>query len=183
MAHIPLPWRSAATTDGDVRRVLGKLEASGKDIPIVRLVANWEQGFRPFVLMADALLSRGRLTPATREVAVLRIAATLDLPYEWNEHVPMSERAGVTDDQRAALARKLPPSEELFDEEQRLALEVVDAVLEEGPPPAALWAEACERLGEQAALELVFGVAWWGGFVPVVTRSLMPLAEGAVEAD
>jgi alkylhydroperoxidase family enzyme len=182
MTHVPLPWRSSATTDGDVQRVLGKLEASGKDIPIVRLVANWEQGFRPFVLMADALLARGRLAPATREVVVLRIAATLGLQYEWDEHVPMSERAGVTIDQREAMHRKLPPSEDVFDDEQRLALKVVDVVLAQGPPSADLWGEACAHLGEQAALELVFAVAWWGGFVPVVTRSLMPLAEGADEA-
>lgn len=177
MTRHPLMWQSSQTTEGERHRVLSKLEASGKDIAIVRLVANWESGFRPFILMADALLTKGEMSPKTREVAVLRMAATLGLEYEWEEHVPISERVGVTAEQRQALKRGGEFSSELFDRDQRIAIEVVDAVLEGGELEPAKWDALCDTIGEQAALELVFGIAWWAGYIPIVSRVLFPLTE------
>lgn len=171
-----LPWQTSGTTEGERQRVLSKLEESGKDLAIVQLVANWESGFRPFILMADALLSKGCLDPAIREICVLRMASTLDLDYEWQEHFPMAERAGVSPEQRESLRIGGVLPHLLFDEEQLTAAAMVDTIIAGVELTPSEWDNACDVMGDQAALELVFAVAWWAGFIPILTRILFPLA-------
>jgi hypothetical protein len=175
----PVLLASSATAEGETARLLGKLEQSGRDIPIIRVVANWPPGFRPFVLMADALLSKGVLAPTTREFVVLHIAARQGLDYEWDEHVTMSAAAGVTDGQRAALRDgSIPPADggTDFTAADIAAITFADQLLVPEPVTPARWDAACTALGEDAAREIVFAVAWWGGYVTVVARSLVSLA-------
>lgn len=176
MRH-PVRRRSSADTVGDVQRVLGKLESSGRDLAIVRAAANWDSGLRPFVLMADALLIRGRLRPDVREACVLHIAAVLALDYEWDEHLPMARRAGLTHEQLAALRRGDREDESLFDLDQRRALDVVDEYLRRHEVCSATWDAGCEQLGEDEMAELMFAIAWWAGFVPVIARTLVALSD------
>jgi 4-carboxymuconolactone decarboxylase len=183
MQH-PVRLRSSDTTDGETARVLGKLERSGKDLPIIRVVANWPAGFRPFVLMADALISRGVLPPRTREIVVLHIAAREGLAYQWNEHVPMSAAAGVSGQQRAALrGGTVPAVGDDFTVAEVAAITFADLLMEQAPVTTGAWDTACAVLGEDAAREVVFAVAWWGGYVPVVARSLVALALGDQERE
>jgi alkylhydroperoxidase family enzyme len=177
MTRHALPLRSSSTTTDDIQRVLGKLEASGRDIPIVRLVANWEPGFRSFIQMADALMTKGSLPAEMRELCVLHIAARRGLSYEWSEHVPMSAAAGVTDEQRDALQANRTDDEELFTFHQRLGLNVISQILNSGTIEPDTWDETVDNLGVDQALELVFVYAWWGGFAAVATQVLLPLSD------
>lgn len=175
----PVAPRSAADTSGDVQRVLGKLESLGRSPDIVRMVANWTPGFRPFVLTSDALLFRGFLAPQTRECIVLCIAALRDDKYEWDEHVPMSAKVGITTSQHDAIAAAggqwhlLP--DDLFDDQQRAAARLAQNVLLDDEIELDVWDATCDVLGRDAALEVIFAVAWWGGYVATLTRSLMHL--------
>jgi alkylhydroperoxidase/carboxymuconolactone decarboxylase family protein YurZ len=178
MQH-PVRQLTSAQTEGDTHRVLAKLEATGKDIPIIGVVANWPQGFRPFVLMADALLSKGSLTPRTRELVVLHIAARLGLTYEWDEHARISIAAGVTDAERSALSGGDLPADGICSAAELAALRFADLLMDAAALQADEWDRACDELGEDAAFELVFAVAWWGGFVPVVAQNLVALSLGA----
>lgn len=177
----PVQLRTSQSTDGDTSRVLGKLEHNGNDIPIVRVVANWDAGFRPFVLMADALLHRGTLPPRRRELVVLHIAARLGLDYEWHEHVAISVAAGVTEDQRAALhSGAVPLPSDGFSAQDVTAIDFADRLLDpENELDQSTWDSVCAVLGEAESREIVFAVAWWAGFVPVIARSLVPLALAA----
>lgn len=176
MTEPRLRFRTSTDTDGEVQRVLGKLEESNRALPIVRLVANWESGFRPFVLMADALLVKGKLDPVAREIVVLYISVFLGLEYEWEEHEPIARRAGVNGEQIAALEGGGLPEGHPFTESQLMALAVVHELLVNREVSPTTWDSACDLLGESVAVELVFAVAWWGGFVPVAVRALFPLA-------
>jgi 4-carboxymuconolactone decarboxylase len=175
----PLRLRSSANTSGEVQRVLSKLEASGLDLDIVALMANWQPGFRSFILMADSLLNRGVLAPELRELAVLHIAKSLELTYEWHEHVPIARRAGVTDVQIQAIdeGRWRSGGVTCFSSEGLMVLRCADELATTGRLSASLWERACATLGQAATLEVVIGFAWWGGFVRVVIESLMPLAD------
>jgi alkylhydroperoxidase family enzyme len=163
-----LPFRTSADTDGEVRRVLEKLEASGLDIPIVKLLANSSAGFRPYILMSDALMNRGAFPPLERELVILLLAATRATAYEWDEHVPMSARAGVTDEQRAAIATGDVDAKELFTEPQRLALRLGAVLWADGFLGEVDWEEATAAWGPEGALDLVLIVAWWGHAVPAL---------------
>jgi len=169
--HRSLPRRTAADTDGDVARVLGKLEASGQDLLILRLLANSPNAFRPFVLFADALLNRAALPRSVMEVVILWLAQHHRAPYEWEEHEPMALRAGLRPAQIDALRTGALPAD-LFDDGDRLAVDVARALTERGDVPPELWSAAVERWGDAAALDLVLTVGWWGGLVLSVVRAL-----------
>jgi alkylhydroperoxidase family enzyme len=146
------------------------LEAGGRDLRVARLLANSANGFRPYVLMSDALLNRASLRAPLREVAILAIATHLHADYEWEEHVSMSRAAGVTDEQREAI-RNGELDADCFSEEEREAMRLALIVLE-GGLTLEDWSQASERWGQDAALDLVFTVGWWGGFMHLVIAAL-----------
>jgi 4-carboxymuconolactone decarboxylase len=171
--------RSSEETEGTVNRVLSKLEESGRDLDIVAVMANWAPGFRSFVTMSDALLFKGVLAPVDREVAVLLTAHLHQLAYEWNEHLAMARHAGVSDDQITAIAedRWRSDSDSVFTLEQRMIIEVIATLVTDRRLSTDLWNRACDRLGAEAALELLMAYSWWGGFVRVVIESVLPLSD------
>jgi hypothetical protein len=181
-----LSFRTSADTSGEVSRVLGKLEASGNDLPINQLLANATGSFRPFVLLSDALIRKAALPPFIRETVVLHLAARLGVRYEWGEHIPMSEDAGVTEQMRAALSAPASGDLSVLTEDQRAAVRLADEILARTLSDAD-WREACSRWGREAALDLAIAVGFWGGMVPTVIgvierHGLVPLGRRAPEA-
>lgn len=97
----------------------------------------------PFLRYSVALWTRTGLDRQTRELVILRVAATEECDYELAQHVPLGRRAGLSENAIAAALRRPPPYPaghiEPLDDEQRRALETTDAVctghrpLREGP--------------------------------------------------
>lgn len=167
------PLRTAADTDGDVERVLAKLEATGQAQTILRLAANSPSVFRPFVLLANALVNRTTLGAAEREALVLFLATKEGAAYEWEAHQAPAQEAGLTAEQIEvlrggdALARP-----EVFSAKQHLALRLGNQLVDGAPWSEDDWTEALAAWGAEGALDLVFSVSWWAGFVLIFTRAL-----------
>lgn len=151
--------------------MLGRLEEFGPVQKVVRLIANSPTVFKPFVLMSTALMAKATLPAADREVVILYLAAQRGVGYEWAEHIPMSAAAGITDEQRAALSNGRPVDLSSFTESERLALTVAREIVEARTLTEESWARAVDQWAEQGALDLIFTVAWWGGFVPTVIEA------------
>jgi 4-carboxymuconolactone decarboxylase len=169
---IPLPRRTSADTEGDSGRVLGKLEESGQIMKIHGVLANSSSVFRPLMLLASALMTKTPFPAYEREVVILRMAARRGVAYEWGEHVALSAKAGVDDAARENLAKGDGADLTLLSARARLAVDVADQVVDHHRLDPALWDRAVAEWGEEASLDLVFVVAWWGGFVPLVIEAL-----------
>jgi hypothetical protein len=175
--HVPadpsvdLVQRSSADTEGDVQRLLGRLEESGNAQKVVRLLANSSTIFKPFVLMSTALMAKATLPATEREVVILYLAARRGVAYEWAEHIPMSAAAGITEAQRDVLATGALDDLQLFTDGQQLALRAAQEITEEGRLSEASWDQARSSWGEQGAIDLVCTVGWWGGFVPTIIEA------------
>jgi hypothetical protein len=174
--RLDIPLRASTDTTGDVQRVLSKLEPKGNDLKVLRVLANASAGFRPFVLMADALLHQSTVAPDVREVMILHMAARRRVTYEWLEHVPMSAEAGITDEQREVLwaAETHLSDEDLtsFTADQALAIAVVDEVLDHHALSDETWAAAVEAWGGETAAESLLIICWWGAFVPTFIEAV-----------
>jgi alkylhydroperoxidase family enzyme len=158
-----LPLLTAAQVTGEAAVVLAKLERADLALDVMRLLANAPHILRPFTHMSRALIAHGTLPPWLREIVILRIAVVLDLPYEWDEHVPMSTAAGVSAEQRDAV--RSDAYLKLFDDRTLAALRVTHELLERNILSDASWLDALHYLGAEGTLELVCVVGWWGGFV------------------
>lgn len=162
--HESLERRSSADTEGEVSRVLGRLETSGQDLTILRVLANAPGVFRPFVMMANALVYRAALPADVRESLVLWLAARRNNSYERAEHVPMAARAGLSDEQIGSLTNG---DLSLCTANQRYGIEAVDELLTDGALSAERWSGLIERWGVEGTIELVLSAGWWGGLVPL----------------
>lgn len=162
---------SSRDVDGERARVLGKLEAAGKDLEIARLLAGSAAVFRPFVKLSDALLFRATLPARLRELMILLLAAESGATYEREQHERMAREAGI-DDADVLRLRAGRAAVEQFDGDDRLALEIAAQLHADGRCDAATWERAVAAWGAETALEAALTVAWWGGFVPLVLGAL-----------
>jgi 4-carboxymuconolactone decarboxylase len=169
--HAAVARRSSSDTDGDVQRVLTKLEARSVDLTILRILANSPRSFRPFVLLADALLDGTVLPARVREAVVLRIAHSRGYIYEWNEHVPIAQSAGLSEALIAGIKND-EPTQAIFDAEQQLGVSAAEELARDGELRNETWQRMNETWGLEGALQLVLVIGWWGGMVPAVTNSL-----------
>ncbi len=87
-----------------------------------------------------------------RELMILRTAARSRSGYEWAHHVQMARAAGFSDDRIAAV--KAAQSSEVFDEEERLALDLADAIID-GSVPDGLVDDSVRTWGPEGYVELV----------------------------
>jgi len=163
--------RSSADTEGDVERVLGKLEARGTDLRVVRYVANSPTAFRPFILLSDALISKATLPAAVREAVVLNLAIKRGSAYEWYEHERMALAAGLTAAQLDAI-RTGSLGSNLFSDEQRLGVAIAEEMLAGAGLGRPRWEAAISAWGVEGAMDLVLSVGWWGGLVPLLLEAL-----------
>jgi alkylhydroperoxidase family enzyme len=84
-----------------------------------------------------------------RELVILRTAVRHSSPYEWHHHAIMA--AGLGEEKLAAVAGWRDAT--VFDERERTALELADAVCDGEVPPSVSRAVA-ERFGDRGLVEL-----------------------------
>jgi alkylhydroperoxidase family enzyme len=112
-----------------------------------------------FLRMGGMILNRTNLDPKLRELAILRVGVLTGSDYEVHHHRRIGKDVGLTVGQIDAVAAG--PDSPAFDSDQRLVLQVVDAVIRDVKAPDALLAEAVERLGPEALAELVMTIGYY----------------------
>lgn len=165
-------FRSSKDTAGKTQQIMGKLEESGNINDMIRLLANSPNGFRPFVMMSNALLTQAKLPAKVREVAVLCLARARHALYQWGEHIEMSHKVGVTAVQQQAIKDGRLDDPAIFDAGERLALRIAAIMAQGDDLSAGNWREMERHWGIEGALDLVLTIAWWGGFVPLIINAL-----------
>lgn len=171
MNHEAIPRRTSADTEGEVSRVLGKLEASGQDLTILRMLANAPGVFRPYLKFATALIYEGDLAEDVREIVIMWMAQARPNSYEWAEHDVISERVGVSRE----LIEHLATGAELdakFTDDQRAGVAIAREVLDTGTIASENFDKALQRFGMEALIELILTISWWGGAVPMMLEAL-----------
>ena len=99
------------------------------------------------------------LSPVVREVAILAVAAHWRSGFEWWAHEPIARRAGLTDQQIAAL--KAGGAPEFEDSAVSAAHAFSAALIAGGRPDDATFEAAREALGLDGAMELVTLVGYY----------------------
>ncbi len=103
-------------------------------LALFRAVAGADALLWPFLRYSAALWTCTGLDPRTRELVILRVAATEACDYQLAQHVPLARRAGLSENAIAtAIRRPLPdpanPADTL-DQRQHAALATADAILQ-----------------------------------------------------
>ena len=166
------PRRTSADTSGDVQRVLSRQDENYPAIPeVVRVLANSDAMFLPWMLLATALVRDSAVPPRVREIIVLRLAADLDCTYMHMEHVPIAERAGVSAAEFDYAAKKGPVPDSVSAVE-REAVELAVDLVGGRALPAELYDALTQAWGPSAPMDYVFTCGFWGGMMPLVLSAV-----------
>jgi len=129
--------------------------------------------------VSDLLLSMlfgGPLDDRLRELVIMRIGWSTGSEYEWTQHWPIAQQRKCTPEELLALRERTLP--EAFGATERAVLTATDETLARGAVSEETLAECRERLGDDAATELVMAIGCWR-LISQFARSLaIPLEDG-----
>lgn len=156
-------------------------ERGGKVSPLYQVLLNsppiaqgWEQ-------MLSAVRNRNSLPASLRELVILRVAVLNGADYEFDAHVPHALAGGVS--QATIDATRLQPfpfsisgdgAASTFSVDERLVLELTDAMTRDIVVPDALFDRVKQRFDAQGLVDLVATVAAYN----MVSRFLIALHVG-----
>lgn len=115
MARLPYP--DSKELPPAVRQTLEQLPVQ---LNVFRMMAHAHSCFIPWLRLGTTILSDLQLPANLREMIILVVANRLQCDYEWVQHVPLAEAAGVTEDQTIAIASNVLYASVFSEREQAL---------------------------------------------------------------
>jgi alkylhydroperoxidase family enzyme len=130
----------------------------------IQLVANAPIFFPTFMKLLSSCWSADRtLRSLDWQVAVLRTAATLSAPYEWDVNEPVARIFGITEAQFNALKNpNAPLTAEMFTPRQRLVARFVEEFQTKDRVSDETMAEAKKTFGDEGTMELFYTAGVYG---------------------
>jgi alkylhydroperoxidase family enzyme len=115
----------------------------------------------------------------TRELVIDRVTARLGCEYEWGVHVAVyAERAGFTSEQVRSVAYGLP-ADPCWDDDDRVVLRLVDALIDTADCDDHLWADIAKRFSAAQLLDLILLAGWYHAVAFAANVVRVPLEESA----
>jgi len=134
-------------------------------------------------VLAEAMTGLGRvllgrqstLPLRAREVVIDRVCARCGADYEWGVHVAaFAEAAGFSPAQIAAIADPAADASSLT-EADRLLVQLVDELHDDGAVSDALWDELAAQWSPPQLIELLVLAGWYHAISYVCTGARVPL--------
>jgi AhpD family alkylhydroperoxidase len=167
MSRVPSLSRDDATSVHQ-QPLWDRLEAERK-IPtanIFRSLANAPVLLDAFLSYANAMRDGSLLSPKLRELAILSVGHATGSEYEIAHHQSHGRKAGLTDEQLAAVADGESP--DLFDEAERAVMALARESTTKVHVSDDAWAAATKHLDDQQMVELTLTIAWYNSGVRIM---------------
>ena len=159
-------------TTQELRAFYARIEGASRGLGVLnvfKVMAHTPELMESWWGMMVVALSRLKLDPRLRELAILRLFLLTRSDYGFAHHVRIGKGVGLTDEDIAALAAY--DEDDRFSALDKLVLQYTDAVtkLDEGAP--ALATQLRSHLSEREVVELTFCIANWN----LMAHLLLPL--------
>jgi len=133
---------------------------------IFRSLANAPVLLDAFLTYANAMRDSSVLSPKLRELAILSVGHATGSEYEIAHHQSHGRKAGLTDEQLAAVADGT--STELFSDAERAVIALARESTINVNVSDESWAAAAKHLDDQQMVELTLTIAWYNSGVRVM---------------
>ena len=168
MTDVPrLPFAPGEGATADLLRARRGGQLSGLD----RLLLHSPPVAEGWNALLGALRSGTTLPADLRELIILRVAVLNGAAFEWTAHEPIARRAGLDDDQLAALRSRDAGSVPVWTPLQQAVLAFTDVSTTSVTVPEPLFAALRAHLDERQVVEVTVTV---GGYA-MVSRFLVAL--------
>jgi AhpD family alkylhydroperoxidase len=174
-AGFPLP------TDDELAPEAREVIQALPPLNVFRAVAALPASLRPFLELGASLLAGENLTPALRELAILRVAHLTDAGYERRQHEQLAAAVGLDPAQIAATASDDPGAG--LDADGALVCAATDEITRDVRLSDATLARVRERWGDDGARELILTAAYYNMVSRFLESTRVPLEETDVLGD
>lgn len=131
----------------------------------------------PFLAYGAYILDRKRsLDPRTRELVILRIGWLCRSGYEWAQHAPIGERAGLSESDIEAI--KAGPDHPRWAQRDALLLKAADELHADQFISTPTWEALADHLSEKERIDLVMTVGQYTQVCMVLNTLGVPLDPG-----
>ncbi|TAM91851.1 carboxymuconolactone decarboxylase family protein [bacterium] len=159
MARIPYVETDHAA-DERVRQLYEEItRLRGSVLNLYRALANQPEALRAFMAMSRHVRDESSLPADLRELTILVVAHTIDVPYERFHHEPAARKAGVSEQQIAALPRWRESA--AFTPAQRAVLAYAESVARYHTVDTATFDALREHLSHAQLVDLAVTIAWY----------------------
>jgi alkylhydroperoxidase family enzyme len=144
--------------DTDQQQALGPMIDAGRPVlNIFRTMAVKPLALQRFLAWGSYILSKqNSLAPRERELVILRTGWNCRSGYEWTQHVPIGQRAGLSD---AEIARiKAGPDAADWSAADSAMLRAVDDLTRDFFVSNASWKALAAHLSREQCMDLVYTV-------------------------
>jgi len=153
-----------------VRDMFTRMGKNGhRVLNLYRVVAHSPQVCRGFLLLGNAILFKGDLSPKLRELAILRVGHITGANYAWTQHVSIATRVGVAQTQIDGIGGWA--ESKAFDDRERAVLRYTDEVTQNVRASEGAFLALREFLSEKETVELTIVI----GYYNMVSRVLESL--------
>jgi AhpD family alkylhydroperoxidase len=148
------------------------IEERGRISPLYQTLLNAPEIAQGWEALLTAIRNRNSLSPAIREMIILRVAILNRADYEFDAHEPHALKAGVSPEKIAAIREVDLPA--IFTEQEMLVLNLTDVMTKEIQVPDELFDKVKPHFNDTQRLELVATIAAYN----MVSRLLNALHVG-----
>ena len=177
MSESGLPLPSDADLTPEAREILGALPP----LNVFRAVAMLPASLRPFLELGGSLLSGAHLTPAERELAILRVAHLTDAAYERQQHEQLGRAVGLTEPEIEATAAERPA--DTLPADGALISRAADEITRDVRLSDEALALVRARWGDAGAAELILTVGYYNMVSRFLESARVPLEATDLLAD
>jgi alkylhydroperoxidase family enzyme len=153
MARIPYP--SPEQISDKAREFAAKLPP----LNIFRMLSHSDHLLEPFVRLGNGFLSKGKLDPVLREIAILRVGYLSGSRYETYQHEGIGRRLGMSDALFAALRQGADAAE--LSAQQRQVVRYVDELVKNVRASDETFAALREQLSVPQMQELTLVTGYY----------------------
>ena len=129
------------------------LQERGNISPLYQILLNAPEIAQGWEALLTAIRNRNSLSPAIREMIILRVAVLNRANYEFDAHAPHAIKAGMSQEKIESL--KDSTISDVFDERECLILKLTDVMTQDIQVPDTVFDQVRPYFNDQEILELV----------------------------
>lgn len=151
-----VPFRDFSTLSAEDRELGERAKVNGKVINIFRVLMQHPKLARAWLKFANYILSDRQSLPAReRELAILRIGWLNQAPYEWEQHVRISQALGISDDEIERISKGPKAGWKPAD---AALLQAADDLFENSVVSDGTWKTLSEHFSTEQIMDAVFTI-------------------------
>ncbi len=150
-----IPFRDFSTLEPDDRAIADTTRIDGQVINLIKVLLQHPELARSWLPFAAHVLRKQTLPFRDREMLILRIGWLNQAQYEWDQHVLVAKRAGLTDGEIDRITKGPHAG---WDRHETALLQAADDLYEDSVVTDETWEILSERYSIEQMMDAVFTI-------------------------